>query len=844
MSIPNFDSSGMVELANPQDFSDFVRQASIMNIEDYSSESAHTASSSSVGAATWNGFLMERFPEYGTEEFKLLKEVAWPRYGLDKERIYNHKPEAPDWFAPLKKEVKQKLCNIILKEQRRLVEERKDNFTMEEPHISRETICQLINLTVTTRISTVSLANIPSAAFISGRILKSDSTELTLESEMSGSIDTMAVKIAKVGEMKELTKYIWEKNWLLFKECSYPKLWADLIGHKEHAISIYLNGIDAGEKLNGTWGLILNEALQFEQSFENREENWHEMRRYQNLDGSEIRPVMTVYREMRDVLHQEETELMDVFFGTLPLTAFPKLNPREGFYRKGKSKLNLKKRPLSISVNVVMLSDISTVHQRFTCMYQIEYSWRQSVNGGRNYYIKEQLDELDEMSTNKEKVFKAEWKPPVPILKNAIDSRLIKETPPHIRDGEYNTLYSSMTYRATFSEKMELENFPFDCQELNMSMEIKGNDFALKGKNEDFITIDWNLFALDEWKPSKNAVDCTIESSNGNASSNNIVIGFKIQRDPSNYVYKLAITSFMIVTGTFLFSGIANDDIADRLNYIATMFLTGQAFQMVATSETPSLGYLSMIDYFLVIGNLFIYIQFAVAIFINFRSSQSHPNDIVNLSCLGISAGLYAIFTVGWIIWARVISIPTEATKLNATMLDLYSEGFIYIITYLKACDGSKGEHRFTLPSDQAMLGDRLGESLTQGGTEQIMFPEQSIQGKLATMKRKKLKITQIVGKRIDDGGSIFQNLSGTNLIDAIERRKAQLGNMMQNPIWKEKNIYQIKAKKMRSRSRRESRRSLRKSGSETSQSADDFQSSGEVKSFKELKEPTTPLVI
>merc|ERR1719233_2316665 len=103
------------------------------------------------------------------------------------------------------------------------------------------------------------------------------------------------------------------------------------------------------------------------------------------------------------------------------------------------------------------------------------------------------------------------------------------------------------------------------------------------------------------------------------------------------------------------------------------------------------------------------------------------------------------------------------------------------------------------------------------------MFPEQSIQGKLASMNRKKLKITQIVGKRIDDGGSIFQTLSGTNLIDAIERRKAQLGNMMQNPIWKEKNIYHIKAKKMRSRSKRESRKSLRKSGGETSQSAVDF---------------------
>eukprot|EP00495_Collosphaeridae_sp_1-RS-2012_P006280 TRINITY_DN5850_c0_g1_i1.p1 TRINITY_DN5850_c0_g1~~TRINITY_DN5850_c0_g1_i1.p1 ORF type:complete len:77 (-),score=6.81 TRINITY_DN5850_c0_g1_i1:133-363(-) len=71
-------------------------------------------------------------------------------------------------------------------------------------------------------------------------------------------------------------------------------------------------------------------------------------------------------------------------------------------------------------------------------------------------------------------VFKAEWMPPEPIFQNAIASKLIKKTQPHIRDGVYNILYSNSTYRATFSEKMELENFPFDCQEFNMSIDMKG----------------------------------------------------------------------------------------------------------------------------------------------------------------------------------------------------------------------------------------------------------------------------------------------------------------------------------------------------------------------------------
>merc|ERR1719397_182026 len=131
------------------------------------------------------------------------------------------------------------------------------------------------------------------------------------------------------------------------------------------------------------------------------------------------------------------------------------LDPEMGFWRNQKSKTSVRKRPLTISLDIVMVSDIITVDQRFTCMFEMEFSWKQTIDGARNYYIKEQLDELEKMSTNKEKVYKPEWKPPEPIFKNAIASKLIKETSPHIRDEEYNILYSNATYRATFSEKME-----------------------------------------------------------------------------------------------------------------------------------------------------------------------------------------------------------------------------------------------------------------------------------------------------------------------------------------------------------------------------------------------------
>merc|ERR1719193_2672431 len=91
----------------------------------------------------------------------------------------------------------------------------------------------------------------------------------------------------------------------LFKQ--YPKLWADMLGDKAHATRLYMDGIQVGDSLTGIWGLILMEALRYERSFEKKEDSWQQIRRYQNLDNSEIRPLMTVYREIRDELKQEDS---------------------------------------------------------------------------------------------------------------------------------------------------------------------------------------------------------------------------------------------------------------------------------------------------------------------------------------------------------------------------------------------------------------------------------------------------------------------------------------------------------------------------------------------------------
>jgi len=768
-------------------------------------------SSTESDAAMWGGFLLERFPEYGSKEFLRLRESEWRKYGLDSEYDFYHNPEAPAWFKVLKKRaVKQKLVLDIEEEFSRRLKERKDQSKINMPHVDAEkldSLLELVNGTTTTEPGPVS----PSTAnqSVSNPTHSKEGSSLVIELKDITYIS--ARKLLKPSDMKELCRYVWEKNHLLFKESNFPKLWADVLGNKDDSVGYYMAGIVDGDRLTGIWGLILNEAWRYEKSFEGTGESWQSIRRYQNLDGSEIRPMMTVYREMRDELDQTDSELSNVFFGSLPSEAFPVLDPKLGFWGSQNAKGKFRKRPLTINYNVLMISDIETVDQRFSCMFSIDYAWKQSMNGARNYYIKQQLDELDEESTDKEKVFKAEWKPPEPTLQNAIAMEMVKMANPLVLDEQYNTLQSSVTYRATFSEKLELENFPFDCQKFQISMDFKGNDFLLKGKNENFITVNWKMFALDEWKLPTHAIDCTIQRVQGVTHSNNVHIAFNLQRDASSYVYKLAITSFMIVSGSFMFFGITNDELADRLIYIATMFLTGQAFQVVATTETPSLGYLTMIDYFLVIGNCFIYLQFFFAVLIRFYCNTDEPTDSVNLVCLAISTTIYLCFSLSWTLWARLISIPAEMAKQNATQLDLDSLGFVYILTYTETddpTDNSKvsGFNEGTEINEMKNELLELEVNLSQVSDDISKLQADNLRTKLKKKKtaQSKRKILQIVGKHTDDRGANFKLLSGKHLEAAIKAKEESVEldrkNWVQYPTWKKKNMDRILEKKLKKR--------------------------------------------
>jgi len=237
-------------------------------------ESLHswTTESSSVEGSMWNGFLLEEFPAYGTREFAQLRD-EWSKFGLSKGHDYIHKPRNPGWTTS-NEDGYVEVMKKITEEHKKLRDEREYD-TESEPQISEE---KLRSFCCTMQCSR--------------------------------------------DQMREFTRYIWQREWLLFSD-QHPKFWFELLGDRNNAKKLYTyEGIKKKNLLTGVWGLLVSQAFKFEL----RNPNWRLSRRYQNLDGSEIRPIMTVYKELRDQLGVDAAELVDVLFEILPNDAFPELN--------------------------------------------------------------------------------------------------------------------------------------------------------------------------------------------------------------------------------------------------------------------------------------------------------------------------------------------------------------------------------------------------------------------------------------------------------------------------------------------------------------------------------------
>ena len=191
------------------------------------------------------------------------------------------------------------------------------------------------------------------------------------------------------------------------------------------------------------------------------------------------------------------------------------------------------------------------------------------------------------------------------------------------------------TFSGTFAEKFELENFPFDVQDLQITLksldDAKNAIFVpsliqFKGDFSGFFVLKYST--LQEYTLHRPFIEYSIIKNFVKQPSINIRV--KIERNYGMYFSNIYLMAFVTTVSTLLaFSMDPVEDLADRFGLVVTLLLTAVAFQFVISTELPKLPYLTILDEYIITSFCFLFmLMIMIAIIPSFGDRYDYePGD-------------------------------------------------------------------------------------------------------------------------------------------------------------------------------------------------------------------------
>lgn len=339
---------------------------------------------------------------------------------------------------------------------------------------------------------------------------------------------------------------------------------------------------------------------------------------------------------------------------------------------------------VGINLQIHFVTNVDTVTQQFEVGFFLNYEWLPSKKDVINYneilkksniseFIPEYLPDFrwpNMMSASQME------------LKHYLDGSLYTLLTDGEKDsrGAMTSLPNGLKYliaarlemRATFAEPFELENFPFDCQDLRLTLVSTATSDQQKlvphFRRNAFITIEKEYTDLPSWKMHEPICDFSLSDKSKSARGyqfSSMTLLIKVSRKFWSHVMR---TIFLILSlclaQLFVFAvGTEPEDLADRLSISFTMVLTALVFMFVIESRLPTVSFLTLLD-------KYIYSTFFIMMIISLGSAtavlqpEREKRVQMNTIMLLINVVLVTLLQV-WFMYSIVTKRRVEEKKLK-----------------------------------------------------------------------------------------------------------------------------------------------------------------------------------
>ena len=189
--------------------------------------------------------------------------------------------------------------------------------------------------------------------------------------------------------------------------------------------------------------------------------------------------------------------------------------------------------------------------------------------------------------------------------------------------------------RATFTANMSLEKFPFDRQCLSISMESgahEASEVVLCNFNTKLhLTQELRENGLAEWQIctlSEKSKVTELEFDGSKYST--FTIKILLARRPGYYISKIIVPFTLIVAMSLSVYAMDPSEIGDRIGTSIEAALTATAFQVAINDSLPRVGYMTVLDKFIMCTFSIMCLSCAVTVYA-YREHNANPEWIANI---------------------------------------------------------------------------------------------------------------------------------------------------------------------------------------------------------------------
>jgi len=367
--------------------------------------------------------------------------------------------------------------------------------------------------------------------------------------------------------------------------------------------------------------------------------------------------------------------------------------------KKKKKKKQAPPRKVFVALKVKRLSAVDNIAETFRMRFHIYFNWLPTESDYKSYYKAKSL--TDEKNPQLLMDWEPKWYPHLEF-QNMIEqhtkewelypdegnfriqhfSDFAKNKGEEIPENQFDCekavfLRAKLECEMTFAEELELQSFPFDCQDLSCIIHERTTGgvrcvFLPELRKPSFASVDPRYSVIDEWDLETAIIefgDADPGASRSKSSYAMIVLRLKMKRRWkvffANIVFLMACISLLALTAFSL----DKDDLGDRLNLLITLILTAVAFSYVVFDSLPNVPYLTFMDKY-ILGNYGFLVGLMI---ISAFMRQDWYGENWDLIIFWIALSWLFVYNVAFGIYGRILR-RDEALKLAYSSDDVEKE--------------------------------------------------------------------------------------------------------------------------------------------------------------------------